>query len=100
MHEYRVVERLPDNALYVLQCNQGRYHVARALNVMPPVDVPLRGCKPSLGFGVLLSTTSGAFVRVIFESVDEPHPTPDPNPMGLPATSSNRSDAAAAGWDD
>jgi hypothetical protein len=100
MHEYRVVERLPDSALYVLQCNQGRYHVARALNVMPPVDVPLRGCKPSLGFGVLLSTTSGEFFRVIFESVDDPHPAPDPNPMWRPAPGSKRTIAAAAGWDD
>ena len=71
MHEYRVVERWADKGLCALQCSTGRYHVARALKVMPPVDVSLSGDKPRLGFGILLCTASGSIFRVIFESIND-----------------------------
>jgi hypothetical protein len=78
MHQYRVVERWDDDKRCVFQCSNGRYHVARALHLMPPVQAPLRGEKPRLGFGILLCAATGAIFRVIFESVNEPKMAPGP----------------------
>jgi hypothetical protein len=76
MHEYRVVERWVAQERYALQCHKGRYHLARALNAMPPVAVLLHSTPPRIGFGVLLNAASGAMFRVIFESVNDEDPAP------------------------
>lgn len=100
MYEYRVVERWADQGLCALQCNLGRYHLARALHFMPPEDVPLSGDKPRLGFGILQCTASGAIFRVIFESINDAQPS-----AGASRTQSGPlflewSSFAAAGRDD
>ena len=76
MHEYHVIERWPEEGLCALRCSSSRYHVARALHVMPPEEAHLHGDRPRLGFGILLCTTSGAIFRLIFESIDETESTP------------------------
>ena len=43
MHKYRVVERWADESRVALQCHMGRYHVALALNGMPPAAGTLHG---------------------------------------------------------
>lgn len=73
MQQYRVVERWVEVKQCVLQCNSGRYHVARVLNVMPPAEAALGGSKPHLGFDILVCAGSGAIFRVIFESIDNAH---------------------------
>jgi hypothetical protein len=74
MHNYRVLERWKASGLCALRCSKGRYHVARALSVLPPVRACLAGDKPHLGFGILQCTASGAIYRVIFESINELQP--------------------------
>jgi len=76
MHEYRVVERWKEEGLCVLRCSSGRYHVARALNFLPPEEAPLHGDKPRLGFSILVCPASGAIFRLIFESIDDAEPAP------------------------
>jgi hypothetical protein len=70
MHEYRVVERWVDQGLCALECNFGRFHVARPLHVMPPAAFTLVGDQPRLGFGLLVCTATGAIFRMIFESIN------------------------------
>ena len=70
MYRYHVVERRADQNRLALRCHMGRYHVARALNVMPSEAVALNGDKPHLGFGILLCAASGTVFRVIFESIN------------------------------
>jgi hypothetical protein len=60
MHRYRVVERWTDRSLFALRCNTLHYHVARVLNVMPPIDAALNGDRPHFGFGILVGAGSGA----------------------------------------
>lgn len=74
MHQYRVLGRLGDSELCALQCSNGRFHLARALNVPPSRGTLLRGDKPHLGFGILLCAMTGAIFRVIFESINDPTP--------------------------
>jgi hypothetical protein len=74
MHQYRVIDRCTKERLCALHCSMGQYHLARALHVMPPVEVSLSGAEPQLGFGILLCNASGAIFRVIFESINDPHP--------------------------
>ena len=71
MHNYRVVERWVVDSRVALQCHMGRYHVALALNGMPPAAGTLHGQKPHSGFIVLLCTISGAMFRMIFESINQ-----------------------------
>ena len=74
---YRVVGgRVPEDCV-ALKDNDGRYHVARALNQPPPTaGTALTGAHPHLGFGVLQCTESGRMFRVIFEAINsESHPT-------------------------
>ena len=70
MHKYRVVAVWAESHRLVLRCSAGRYHLIRALGLLPKEDETLHGDSPHLGFGVLLSTTPGAMFRVIFESTD------------------------------
>jgi hypothetical protein len=76
MHEYRVVERWTEEGLCVLRCTSGRYHVAQALNFMPPEEAPLHGDKPRLGFSILVCPASGTIFRLIFESVNDEESAP------------------------
>jgi hypothetical protein len=76
MHEYRVVERWPEEGEFALQCSSGRYHVARALNFLPPLHARLHGEKPHLGFTILVCLGSGAIFRLIFESINDAVPAP------------------------
>jgi hypothetical protein len=69
MHHYLVVERWAEHGLCMLRCGAGRYHVARALSVMPPPGEPLSGDAPRLGFGLLVCAATGQIFRVIFEAV-------------------------------
>ena len=95
MQSYRVVDHLADPGKLVVRCGQGRYHVARALNAIPPAHVPLVGAQIHLGFGILLCQASGAIFRVIFESINHPNPAfdaqgtptgPLSRPLASPAT--------------
>jgi hypothetical protein len=79
MHKYRVVERWADESRVALQCQMGRYHVALALNGMPPAAGTLHGQKPYPGFVVLLSTVSGTMFRMIFESINQAELFAGPN---------------------
>lgn len=87
MHTYRVVERWAERGLCALRCSAGRYHVARALQRMPPLDAALHGDRPHLGFGILVCSASGAIFRVIFESINDLQclPGPDPNQHEAPS---------------
>jgi hypothetical protein len=76
MHEYRVVASWSEEALCALRCNSGRYHLARALNFMPPKEAPLHGDKPRLGFSILVCPGSAAIFRLIFESINNAEPAP------------------------
>lgn len=71
MHSYRVVESCVDGSRLALHCHMGRYHVVRTLNEMPVQGVVLKGDRPHLGFGILLCASSGAVLRVIFESIND-----------------------------
>lgn len=71
MHRYHVVERWVDDSRVALQCHMGRYHVALALNGMPPAAGNLHGQKPHPGFVVLLCAISGTMFRMIFESINQ-----------------------------
>ena len=71
MYQYCIVECWADGIRCVLRCNRGRYHAARTLNAVPPVDLPLRGDRPHLGFGILVCVRTGAIFRMIFESINE-----------------------------
>lgn len=85
MYHYRRVEARMDGMRCTLRCNRGRYHIARALNALPPADVPLRGDTPHLGFGMLVCLKSGAVYRVIFESINDAQMAPDPErPLNPP----------------
>lgn len=83
MHKYRVVERWVDDSRVALQCQMGRYHVALALNGMPPAAGSLHGQKPHPGFVVLLCTMSGTMsgmmFRMIFELIDQAELFSSPN---------------------
>jgi hypothetical protein len=81
MHQYRVVERWTKEDLCALRCGTGRYHVARALKVVPPMEGVLVGDKPRLGFGILRCASSGAIFRVIFESINDPQLRFAPGPL-------------------
>jgi hypothetical protein len=76
MHEYRVVASWSEQALCALRCGSARYHLARALNFMPPKEAPLHGEKPRLGFSILVCPESGAIFRLIFESINVAEPAP------------------------
>jgi hypothetical protein len=76
MREYRVVASWSEQALCALRCSSGRYHLARALNLMPPKEAPLHGNRPRLGLSVLLCPASGAIFRLIFESINDAEPAP------------------------
>ena len=73
MHKYRVTDRWPDQNRMVLQCAAGRYHLVRALKTLPGDGEALVGNKPHLGFGMLISQTSDAIYRVMFESINQVH---------------------------
>jgi hypothetical protein len=79
MHKYRVWECRPDESRLALKCSQGRYHLTRVLNALPPAGATLTGATPHLGFGILLCPISGTVFRVIFESINLRAPTFDPN---------------------
>ena len=73
MHKYRVTGRWPDQSRLVLQCAAGRYHLIRALKMLPGDGDILVGNKPHLGFGMLICPASDAIYRVIFESINQAH---------------------------
>jgi len=76
MHERRVVERWSEEGLCALRCSSGRYHVARALNFMPPEDASLHGDKPRLGFSIRVCSASGTILRLIFDSDNDEESAP------------------------
>jgi hypothetical protein len=76
MHEYRIVASWSEKALCALRCRSGRYHLARALNLMPPKEAPLHGNRPRLGLSILVCPASGAIFRLIFESINDAEPAP------------------------
>jgi len=80
MHKYRVVERSAEESRLTIRCSGGRYHLTRALSVLPEVDARLEGDKPHLGFGILRCSKTGAAFRVIFESIGNTA-MPSPNPV-------------------
>ena len=77
MQKYRVVDCRANDFKLALKCSNGRYHLTRGLNVLPPVGSVLHGAKAHLGFGVLVCPASGAVFRVIFESINNPSPVFD-----------------------
>lgn len=100
MHKYRVVERWADESRVALQCHMGRYHVALALNGMPPAASTLHGQKPHPGFVVLLCTVSGTMFRMIFESINQAELFSGPNGLqSTPLLSRLAKLGAARAWD-
>ena len=85
MQKYRVVERRAEQSRMTVRCGAGRYHVARALSLLPELDQGLEGNHPHLGFGILLCQKTGEIFRVIFESVGNAEIRPTPNAMPLAA---------------
>ncbi len=85
MQKYRVLECRVDDFKMALKCNNGRYHLTRVLNVLPPIGLVLHGAKAHLGFGVLVCPASGAVFRVIFESINNPSPVFDAEWVPKPA---------------
>ncbi len=66
MHRYRVVEMCSETGLCWFRCSSGRFHVARALDSMPPEKALLHGFKPGFGLRILVCPSSGAVFRMIF----------------------------------
>ena len=98
MYQYRLVECWADGTRCVLRCDRGRYHASRSLNAVPPVDVPLRGDRPHLGFGILVCARSGAIFRMIFESINEAQLESIPGRThNLPSNSARAGDASFEG---
>lgn len=69
MHKYSVVNIWTQEHRLALRCSAGRFHLARALGVLPNAGAVLDGDSPQLGFGILLCPESGTIFRVMFESV-------------------------------
>ena len=70
MHNYRVVGLWAEERRLALRCSAGRYHVIRALGVMPRAGAELDGDSPHLGFGILLCPKLAVTFRMVFESID------------------------------
>jgi len=95
MYQYRVIESWVDVNRYVFRCSSGRFHLARALNGVPPADVPLRGDKPHLGFAILVCARTGSIHRMIFESINEAQVASVPGrAQNMPSASARASDNA------
>lgn len=69
MQKYRVVDIWTQERRLALRCSAGRFHLARALGVLPNAGAVLDGDSPQLGFGILLCPRSRTIFRVIFESI-------------------------------
>ena len=69
MQKYRVVDIWTRERRLALRCSAGRFHLARALGVLPNAGAVLDGDSPQLGFGILLCPRSRTIFRVIFESI-------------------------------
>ena len=69
MQKYRVVDIWTQERRLALRCSAGRFHLARALGVLPNAGAVLDGDSPKLGFGILLCPRSRTIFRVIFESI-------------------------------
>ena len=85
MQKYRVVDIWTQERQLVLRCSAGRFHLARALGVLPHVGAVLHGDSPHRGFALLLCQQAGTIHRVIFESIN--HATRLIAPMSLIAPS-------------
>ena len=71
MHNYRVVGLWAEEQRLALRCSAGRYHLTRALGLLPEAGAALDGDSPHLGFGLLLCPKSGTSFRVVFESIGQ-----------------------------
>jgi hypothetical protein len=70
MHRFYVRESCQSASAIALQDGDGRFHLARATAILPPVGTELEGALPRLGFSILLGASTGRVYRVIFELVD------------------------------
>ena len=69
MQKYRVVDIWTQERRLALRCSAGRFHLARALGVLPNAGDMLDGDNAHLGFSLLICPKSGTIFRVIFESI-------------------------------
>jgi hypothetical protein len=70
MHNYQVADGTPKGQIVVLRDGADRFHLVRAISVIPQIGLKLCGNPPSLGFHILVAVDSGCIFRIIFERIN------------------------------